>query len=58
MWKLLALVLLCPLVQPFVIGGNPQSFYGLADVIANIVTVDNTELVFISDFTLQQQVRE
>ena len=36
---------------------DAESFYGLSDVVANLVTVDNTDPIIISDFDLKQQVR-
>ena len=35
-----------------------QSFEGLGDLLTNMVSLDNTELIFISDFTLPQQVKK
>ena len=36
---------------------NPEpSFAGLADLLSNLVSVDNSDLVFISDFQTYQQV--
>ena len=35
---------------------NSASFEGLATLIANLVSVDNSDLVFISDFKNPQQV--
>ena len=36
---------------------DAESFYGLAEVVTNLVNVDNTDTVIISDFELKQQVR-
>ena len=35
---------------------NAENFEGLPDVIANLVSVDNTDPVIISDFNSKQQV--
>ena len=35
---------------------DAESFHGLSDVVANLVTLDNTDPVIISDFDLKQQV--
>ena len=45
-----------PLIQALLPQNEAESFYGLADVAANLVTVDNTDAVIISDFELKQQV--
>ena len=46
-----------PLIQALLPRNEAESFYGLASVAANLVTVDNTDVVIISDFELKQQVR-
>ena len=33
-----------------------QDFVGLSEVVTNLVTIDNTDPVIISDFDLQKQV--
>ena len=45
-----------PLIQALLPRNEAESFYGLASVAANLVTVDNTDVVIISDFELKQQV--
>ena len=45
-----------PSIQASLPQNKAESFYGLADVAANLVTVDNTDAVIISDFELKQQV--
>ena len=35
---------------------DAESFHGLSDVVVNLVTLDNTDPVIISDFDLKQQV--
>ena len=34
-----------------------NDFIGLEQLITNLVSIDNTELVFISDFSTESQVR-
>ncbi len=38
------------------INREDQDFPQLSNLLANLVSLDNTELVFISDFTLSKQV--
>ena len=45
-----------PLIQALLPQNEAESFFGLADVAANLVTVDNTDAIIISDFELKQQV--
>ena len=45
-----------PLIQALLPINETESFYGLASVVANLVTADNTDVVIISDFKLKQQV--
>ena len=45
-----------PLIQALLPRNEAESFYGLASVAANLVNVDNTDVVIISDFELKQQV--
>ena len=45
-----------PLIEALLPQNEAESFYGLANVAANLVTVDNTDAVIISDFELKQQV--
>ena len=45
-----------PLIQALLPRNDAESFYGLANVAANLVTVDNTDAVIISDFKLKQHV--
>ena len=47
---------IAPLIQASLPQNEAESFYGLADVAANLVTVDNTDAIIISDFELKQQV--
>ena len=44
------------LIQAILSKKEAESFYGLASVAANLVTLDNTDAVIISDFELKQQV--
>ncbi len=50
------IVTCCQIAISMAIHRENQAFEGLSDLIANIVTLDNTELVFISDFVLPKQV--
>ena len=45
-----------PLIEALLPQNEAESFYGLANVAENLVTVDNTDAVIISDFELKQQV--
>ena len=45
-----------PIIQALLPKNEAESFYGLAIVAANLVTLDNTDVVIISDFELKQQV--
>ena len=45
-----------PIIQALLPKNEAESFYGLATVAANLVTLDNTDVVIISDFELKQQV--
>ena len=45
-----------PIIQALLPKNETESFYGLATVAANLVTLDNTDVVIISDFELKQQV--
>ena len=45
-----------PLIDALLPQNEAENFYGLANVAANLVTVDNTDAVIISDFELKQQV--
>ena len=57
MFSLLILFLdITSLIQASLPQNEAESFYGLADVAANLVTVDNTDAIIISDFELKQQV--
>ena len=44
--------------QSIRISAGEEYFIGIDHVIANLVSVDNTELVFISDFKLPYQVSQ
>ena len=47
-----------PIIQALLPKNEAESFYGLATVAANLVTLDNTDVVIISDFELKQQVSQ
>ena len=45
-----------PIIQALLPKNEAESFYGLATFAANLVTLDNTDVIIISDFELKQQV--
>ena len=55
--QLLVLFLYLSLIEALQLQNHDtESFHGLSDVVANLVSVDNTDPIIISNFDLKQQV--